>query len=99
MTERAYVDLAEFVDCGYLQELNRLFLHPLGLALELTRSDDGHVEFSGILDARDDPEGFVFSDDAESLSIRVAKAATIKTIWDERQPARIAAVGEMVQPL
>ncbi len=42
------MDIAEFRRDGYLQELNRLFLHPLGLALEVVVEDcdcgEGHVE-------------------------------------------------------
>lgn len=38
-----YIDIIEFQDEGYLHELNRRFLHPLGLALEIrqgwTRED------------------------------------------------------------
>ena len=31
--ERKHIDIAEFRDFGYLQEVNRQFFHPLGLAL------------------------------------------------------------------
>ena len=30
------LDLGEFVEFGYLQEVNRTFLHPLGLALAVS---------------------------------------------------------------
>lgn len=33
------MDIAEFVRDGYLHEVNRRFLHPLGLALEVTHED------------------------------------------------------------
>ena len=36
-SERCYMDIAAFKDLGHVQELNRLFLHPLGLALEVKR--------------------------------------------------------------
>ena len=32
--EQKYMPIKEFRERGYLQELNRRFLHPLGLALE-----------------------------------------------------------------
>lgn len=35
MSERKHIDIAEFRDFGYLQEVNRQFFHPLGLALEV----------------------------------------------------------------
>lgn len=33
-----YMPIGEFVDGGYLQEVNRRLLHPLGLALEVQRA-------------------------------------------------------------
>lgn len=40
MPDRKYLDINEFVDGGYLQEVNRQLLHPLGLALEVTTADE-----------------------------------------------------------
>lgn len=57
-----YIDIREFVEFGYLQELNRVFLHPLGLALEVIENDDGSVYISGVQDHRDDPDGFRFAE-------------------------------------
>jgi hypothetical protein len=37
-----HMDIGEFVDAGYLQEVNRRFFHPLGLALEVTECDNCH---------------------------------------------------------
>jgi hypothetical protein len=34
------IDIKEFREFGYLQEANRLFLHPLGLALEVVVEDE-----------------------------------------------------------
>lgn len=54
------MSLREFLDEGYLQEVNRRFFHPLGLALSVKVDDDGHVSLHNIWDGRDDPEGFTF---------------------------------------
>lgn len=35
-----HIDITEFREEGYLQEANRLFFHPLGLALETTVCDN-----------------------------------------------------------
>jgi hypothetical protein len=86
------MDPAEFQSEGYLQEVNRRFLHPLGLALEVVRHDDGMITLGGIWDYRDDPEGISFGDDV------AAKAAHIDSLWASRLPARTAALGYMVQP-
>lgn len=54
------MDIREFVEIGFLQEVNRQFFHPLGLALEV-KSDDGiNWSLSGVWDYRDDPEGIVY---------------------------------------
>lgn len=41
-----HIDITEFREVGFLQEANRLFFHPRGLALEVTICD--HCEGSGI---------------------------------------------------
>lgn len=87
------MDLREFRDEGYLQEVNRRFLHPLGLALEATVESDGSVSLSGVWDDRDDPEGTRY--EGGDLA---PKAANIDRLWAEREEARRAALGYMVQP-
>jgi hypothetical protein len=51
------IDIEEFRELGYLQEVNRRFLHPLGLALEIIKDDNGNELLGGIWDYRDDIEG------------------------------------------
>lgn len=55
------MDIKEFREIGFLQEVNRCFLHPLGLALEVFQNEDGTESLGGIWDYRDDPEGMIFS--------------------------------------
>lgn len=56
------MNIKEFQDMGLLAELNRTFLHPLGLALEININDEtGEVKLGGIWDYRDDPEGMLFA--------------------------------------
>lgn len=57
------MDIKEFREEGFLQEANRLFFHPLGLALEVKVEDDGTETLGGIWDYRDDPEGVAFGPD------------------------------------
>ena len=57
------VDVKEFRSLGFLQEANRKFFHPLGLALEVIVNEDGTETIGGIWDYRDDPEGNFFSQD------------------------------------
>jgi hypothetical protein len=54
------MDIKEFREMGLLAELNRTFLHPLGLALEVILDDNGNEKLGGIWDYRDDPEGILY---------------------------------------
>src|SRR5580765_892416 len=56
------IDIKEFRELGFLQEVNRMFLHPLGLALEVTVEEDGSEHLGGVWDYREDPEGMIFGD-------------------------------------
>lgn len=55
------MDIKEFREMGLLAEINRAFLHPLGLALEVAIEDDGTEKLGGIWDCRNDPEGVRYS--------------------------------------
>jgi hypothetical protein len=53
--------IKEFREQGYLQELNRRFLHPLGLALEVIQEEDGTESLGGVWDYRNDMEGIYYN--------------------------------------
>lgn len=62
MSEIKRMDIKEFQEMGLLAELNRVFLHPLGLALEVVIDDETNkTKLGGIWDYRDDPEGMLYS--------------------------------------
>lgn len=92
------MSLKEFQQAGYLQELNRQFLHPLGLALNLyVNSESGEIEFGGIWDNRDDPGGIVFAGIVQSDRY---KAAWIDREKRHRMNARIGGpAGAWVQAM
>jgi hypothetical protein len=94
MGEVKRMTVKEFRDRGYLQELNRLFLHPLGLALGVV-VQGGHESFGTVWDYRDDPEGIVF--DILGKRERV-KAETIAAERAEKAGVRAARLGYVVQP-
>lgn len=85
----------EFREDGYLQELNRRFLHPLGLALEVTVNEDGTERFSNtVWDCREDPEGIIYGPD-------LLDPEKAKHVFDEqvrRAPVRQNRLGFVVQP-
>lgn len=54
------IDIKEFREKGFLQEANRLFFHPLGLALSVYVDEDGNYTLDSVWDYREDPEGMFF---------------------------------------
>jgi hypothetical protein len=60
MSEIKKIDIKEFREKGYLQELNRQFLHPLGLALAVSVNENGEEMLDGIWDYREDDEGIIY---------------------------------------
>lgn len=55
------IPIKEFRALGFLQEANRQFFHPHGLALEVViDTDTGEERLGGIWDYRDDPEGVLY---------------------------------------
>jgi hypothetical protein len=66
MEEIKRIDIKEFREFGFLQEVNRKFLHPLGLALEVIIEKDGSAKLGGVWDYRDDSEGMFYSKDVIS---------------------------------
>jgi hypothetical protein len=89
-----YMDIKEFCDLGYLQEVNRQFFHPLGLALEVTVEDDGSQHLSGVWDYRDDPEGMIFG-----MRPDPGKAIRVEEEYSRHVEARLELMGSIVQPL
>jgi hypothetical protein len=88
------MELQEFLDGGFLQEANRHFFHPLGLALSVVTDEDGTVTgFGEIWDYRDDPEGIYFAEGVASAEKRDNVAATQKDI------SRLRALGYIIQPI
>ena len=89
-----YLDIKEFREAGYLQEVNRNFFHPLGLALEIKQDDDGTMTLGGIWDYRDDPEGMVFGEPMDT-----DKAQRIATERIDKARARQEKFGWIIQPV
>lgn len=89
------MSIKEFREFGYLQELNRAFLHPKGLALEVVIDEEtGEVSLGGIWDYRDDSEGIIFEDGPDA-----DKAIRVMQDLAKRKPIREEALGFWIQPL
>lgn len=98
-----YMDLTEFVDDGFLQEANRQFFHPLGLALTVMREDDGTVSsIIGVQDARDDEEGFLFNrwegeGDGHTLADAERKRRIVEDVYADHLAERELLLGQAIQ--
>lgn len=86
-----YMDIGEFRRLGYLHEVNRRFLHPLGLALVVGIDEDGTERLQGVIDNRDDPEGMAYA------TLDQEKMSHIATIVAACRPAREKALGFFIQ--
>lgn len=87
------LDLTTLRDKGYLQEVNRVFFHPLGLALCWCHDDISDRLF--VIDKRNDLEGMIF-DGSEDLR---PKAAVVESERSHRREARLQKLGYFVQPV
>ena len=96
------IDIKEFREKGYLQEVNRNFLHPLGLALEIVINDDGTEQLGGVWDYREDKEGiyYTISDaDLERKTKFKEKKDFIENEMTERCKQRKEILGFDIEPL
>lgn len=84
-------NIKELRELGVIHELNRNFLHPLGLALVVNVNDDGTEFLGNILDCRDEDEGIFFA------TLDSAKMEKFKKFQKEREAKRIKALGFVIQ--
>lgn len=90
------IPIKEFRELGFIQEINRRFLHPCGLALEVIVDKDAGTEaLGGVWDYRDDPEGMEF---AEGV-ISVEKARSVDRLLKAKEETRLRELGYVVQPV
>ena len=96
------MDVKTFRELGYLQELNRQFLHPLGLALEVVIDEFGNESFGGVWDYRDDKDGISYglSDSDNSRKKRFSDKATFVESEKKRiSETRNAILGFDIEPI
>lgn len=89
-----FMDISYFRNFGYLQEVNRRFFHPLGLALEVQIDEDGNETLGRIWDSREDAEGFAFEPAPEYY-----KWLNVEMEWQMRMLPRQKALGFEIQPV
>lgn len=93
------MSIKEFRAVGYLQEANRRFFHPLGMALEVGIDENGAEELAGVIDCRDDQEGMAFTDEVISDPDTVAKANRVAEEFFKKAEWRIKKLAYFVQPI
>ncbi len=86
--------LRQFQQLGFLQEVNRQLLHPMGLAMAFTVEND-EVTAVEIWDGRSDPEGYVFTDLTED---ECRRSDEIERDYRRALNFRQAQLGYGVQP-
>lgn len=95
------MDIAEFRKLGFLQEVNRRFLHPLGLYLYIALDPEtGEETLGGIGDYRTDPEGMFFCgpgmrEDQEKLQRR---ARMVRDFRESKTFERMNRIGICFDP-
>jgi len=95
-----HISLTEFREAGYLQEVNRQFFHPLGLAFSVTiDAITKEVRFDGILDHRDDPEGVIFSETEVTKPEFIDNSLNIDHEQVKYAMARRKGLGFIIQPV
>lgn len=92
---KKHMAVVDFMDEGFLQEANRLFFHPRGLALSVVIESGGSARLSGIRDCREDPEGIVF---AKGL-LSTDKALAVEDERLRHVSAREKLLGDSIQAL
>jgi hypothetical protein len=88
----AKLSVTAFRDLGYVQELNRQFLHPLGLSMETTVDPVTGDDLLEIADWREHPEQAVLE------HIDRFKTMLIRDEIRQRYAPRTRALGHWVQP-
>ncbi len=91
------VRLKEFQARGYLQEANRLFFHPLGMALTFKKLEKGNVEYLCIADYRKEPGGYMFEDLSDNVAKRKSDYVNKKRALIAKE--RMKKHGFIIQPI
>jgi hypothetical protein len=83
---------------GYLQEVNRCFLHPLGLALAVQTDENGVPVQASIIDSRHDPEGMAFPKKMYEDELFQKRKAFVTALLQEGLATRRRYLGFGIQP-
>jgi hypothetical protein len=96
--KKKYMSAKEFREGGYLQEINRIIAHRLGIAicLELNENDDTKTLFS-VWDCRDETAGITYHESVINKPEYMKKALKIKKELQEKDMIRYEKYGYTIQ--
>lgn len=94
MSDVKKMSIKEFRELGYMQEINRHFLHPLGLALESTIAEDGTETIKAVWDCRDQEEGLLY----DPTLLSPEKTEYVYNQRKDRLGKRLSILGFVIQP-
>lgn len=97
MSDIKRMDIRDFCDEGYLQEVNRRFFHPLGLALEVNIFEDGTKELGGIWDYRETETGMWYAESITKLEKFKSRADRFDELFQKRLLERYNLLGYGIQ--
>lgn len=101
--ERKTITVKEFRELGLLQEINRIVLHPLGLALAVELDDEtGEESIVEVWDSRDDPEGFIYdlaNSDQDRIKAFQRKRDKVNELRDALRKTRWDKLGYIIEPI
>lgn len=96
------IDIKEFRELGFLQEANRQFFHPLGLALEISIDENGNESLGGIWDYRDDLEGIHYNlkdSPSERIESFKRKLVNVEKEKQKHKSTREKLFGNIIEPI
>ena len=94
--EQKTMSIKEFRELGFIQEINRNYLHPVGLALCVTIDEEtGEEAILNVIDARDDDEGIYFAEE----ELDMAKYRSVADLFNAKIGLRKAKLGYAIQPM
>lgn len=97
------VPLTDLQKDGIIQEINRRFLHPLGMAISYVTDGPDEGLLGELWDYRDDPEGMAFVITDDNITEMLGKAQAFQEMVNEIQAnnseGRLNLFGSLVQPI
>ena len=102
MKDYRFISAKEFYEKGYLQEVNRRFLHSVGLSLTVEENKDGEWQYLGILDYRDEerPLSMLFHEmNEDEIQEALAFESSVNQEIVKRADSRIDILGGIIEPI